>query len=101
MVDEHGERHPALLTKSDKVNGRLVLWNYSANLLMKAEVTVVQVHQYLSHSDRHLVHVLRKFQVAQQPAEETVDFDDENYRLLEPAAEVSEASAPAAALAAA
>ncbi|KAK3251863.1 hypothetical protein CYMTET_38816 [Cymbomonas tetramitiformis] len=91
-LDEDGVQQPAGLEKSDEDNDRLVLWNYSENLLMKAVLTLVRVDQYLPHSQKHLVHVIKKFQVPKQPAEETVDFDMENYRILK------RALAPAAAL---
>eukprot|EP00854_Cymbomonas_tetramitiformis_P007678 gene7678-9141_t len=42
VVDEHGDNQPAVLTKSDKDCNQLVLWNYSANLMMKPELTVVK-----------------------------------------------------------
>ncbi|KAK3249680.1 hypothetical protein CYMTET_40899 [Cymbomonas tetramitiformis] len=90
-LNEDGAQQPAGLENSDEDNDRLVLWNYSENLLMKAVLTLVRVNQYLPHSQKHLVHVIKKFQVPKQPAEETVDFDEENYRILT-------ALAPAAAL---
>ncbi|KAK3269936.1 hypothetical protein CYMTET_21641 [Cymbomonas tetramitiformis] len=110
-VDEEGGQQPAGLEKSDEDNDRLVLWNYAENLLQKAVLTLVRVHQYFPHSDKHLVHVNKEFQVPKQPAEETVDFDMENYRILkrvlapaaaltEPAAEAAEANAEAGAAAA-
>ncbi|KAK3278001.1 hypothetical protein CYMTET_14028 [Cymbomonas tetramitiformis] len=110
-VDEEGVQQPAGLEKSDEDNDRLVLWNYAENLLQKAVLTLVRVHQYFPHSDKHLVHVNKEFQVPKQPAEETVDFDMENYRILkrvlapaaaltEPAAEAAEANAEAGAAAA-
>eukprot|EP00854_Cymbomonas_tetramitiformis_P010864 gene10864-12859_t len=43
-VDEDGVQQPAGLEKSDEDIGRLVLWNYSENLLLKAVLTLVRVH---------------------------------------------------------
>ncbi|KAK3289437.1 hypothetical protein CYMTET_3116, partial [Cymbomonas tetramitiformis] len=106
-LNEDGVQQPAGLENSDEDNDRLVLWNYAENLAMKPVLTLVRVNQYLPHSQKHLVHVIKKFQVPKQPAEETVDFDDENYRILtalapaaalpEPAEEEAEANAEAGA----
>ncbi|KAK3247213.1 hypothetical protein CYMTET_43271, partial [Cymbomonas tetramitiformis] len=81
-TDKHGEEHGQQLAFSDDDAGLLLLWNYSDPLL-NSLLTLVQVHSWHDHSKKHLVKALPcSHRLPDQPPEETVDFEEENYRIV-------------------
>ncbi|KAK3248520.1 hypothetical protein CYMTET_42015 [Cymbomonas tetramitiformis] len=80
------------LAFSDDDSGLLVLWNYS-DILLNSFLTLVQVHSWHDHPKKHLVKALPSHRLPNQPPEETMDFEEENYRIARLVPEVPEAAA--------
>ncbi|KAK3267929.1 hypothetical protein CYMTET_23540 [Cymbomonas tetramitiformis] len=91
-TDTHDEEHGQQLAFSDDDSGLLLLWNYSDTLL-NSLLTLVQVHSWHDHSKKHLVKALPSHRLPNQPPEETMDFEEENYRIVCLVPEVPEAAA--------